>query len=65
MFEADIHLRLLHISMLDIQTVFESLVCCLEGIQGYPYTITPAKLATDLDLGIQVHLWSGKDVIMS
>ena len=65
MVEDAILIKLPPTSMLDIQTVFESLVCCLEGIQGYPYTITPAKLATDLDLGIQVHLWSGKDVIMS
>jgi hypothetical protein len=32
MFEADIYLRLLQTSILDINKVFESLVCCLKGI---------------------------------
>jgi hypothetical protein len=59
MVESDIHLRLLHITILDIYKVFETLVCCLKGIWLYPYTITLAKLATDL--GIQVHLRSGND----
>ena len=31
-FEADIHLRLLHTSILDIYKVFETFVCCLKGI---------------------------------
>ncbi len=52
--EADIHVRLLHTSILDIYKVFESLVSCLKGIWVHPYTITPAKLPPDL--GIQVHL---------
>ncbi len=63
MVEADIHLRLLHISIVDIYKVFETLVCCLEGISLHPYAITLAKLATDL--GIQVHLRSGNDVTTS
>ena len=63
MVEADIHLRLLHTSILDIYKVFEPLLCCLKGIRVHPYTITPAKLAPDL--GIQVHLWSVNDVIRS
>ncbi len=63
MVEADIHLRLLHISMLDIYKVFETLVCWLKGIWLHPYTITLAKLATDL--GIQVHLRSGNDATTS
>ena len=53
-FEADIHFRLLHTSILDIYKVFETLVCCLKGIWVHPYTITPAKLPPDL--GSQVHL---------
>jgi hypothetical protein len=63
MFEADIYLRLLHTSMLDISKVFETLVCCLKGIWVQPYSITPAKLPPDL--GIQVHLRSGNDATMS
>ncbi len=45
--EADIHLRPLHTSILDIHKVFETLVCCLKGIWLPPYTITPAKLPPD------------------
>jgi hypothetical protein len=63
MFEADIHLRKLHISILDIYKVFETLECCLKGIWLQPYSITPAKLPPDL--GIQVHLKSGNDAITS
>jgi hypothetical protein len=61
MFEADIHLRLLHISILDIYKVFEPLVCSLKGIWMHTYTITQYKLAQDL--GIQIHLRSGNDAI--
>ncbi len=53
MFEADIHLRLLYTSIVDIYKVFESLVCCLKGIWVHPYTITPAMLPPDL--GNQCH----------
>jgi hypothetical protein len=63
MFEADIYLRLLHTSILDVYKVFEPLVCCLKGIWVQPYSVTPAKLAPDL--GIQVHLRSGNDATMS
>jgi hypothetical protein len=63
MVEADIHFRLLHTSILDINKVFEMLVCCLKGIWLHPYTDTPAKLAPDLR--IQVHLRSGNDDTMS
>jgi hypothetical protein len=59
MFEADIHLRLLHTSILDIYKVFEPLVCCLKGIWLHPYTVTLAKLPPNL--GIQVHLRSRHD----
>ncbi len=46
MVEADIYLRLLLISILDIYTVFEVLFFCLKGILEHPYTITLAKLAS-------------------
>ena len=63
MFAADIYLRSLHTSILDIYEVFEPLACCLKGIWVQPYSITPAKLPPDL--GIQVHLWSENDAITS
>jgi hypothetical protein len=50
MFEADIHFRLLHTSILDIYKVFEPLVCCLKGIWVHLYTVTTAKLAPDLEV---------------
>ena len=46
--EADVPLKLLHASILDIYKVIESLECCLKGIRVYSYTITPARLAPDL-----------------
>ncbi len=61
MFEADIHLRLLHTSILDIYKLFESFVCSLKGIWLHPCTVTPYKLAPDL--GSQVHLRSGSDTV--
>ncbi len=63
MFEADIYLRLLHTSILDIYKVFEPLVCCLKGTWVQPYSITPAKLPPDL--GIPVHLRNGNDATTS
>jgi hypothetical protein len=63
MVEADIHLRPLHTSILDIYKVFKPLVFCLKGVWVHPYTITPAKLAPDL--GSQGHLWSENDAIKS
>ena len=64
MVEADIHLRLLHTSILDIYKVFKPLIsCCLKVIWVFPYTVTPAKLTPDL--GIQGHLWSGNDATTS
>ncbi len=63
MVKADIHLRPLHTTILDIYKVFETLVCCLKGIWLHPYTITLAKLPPDL--GIQVHLRSGNDATTS
>ena len=61
MVEADIHLRPLHTSILDIYKVFEPFVCFLKGIRLHSYTITPVKLAPDLE--IKVHLRSGNDAI--
>ena len=63
MFEADIHLRSLHTSILDIYKVWGSLLCCLNGIWMHPYTMTLAKLT--LDLGSHGHLWIGNDAIVS
>ncbi len=63
MVEADIHLRLLHTSILDIYKVFELLLCCLKAIWLHPYTVTPAKLAQDL--GIQGNVLSENKAITS
>ncbi len=63
MFEADIHLRLLHTFILVICKVFEPLVCCLKGIWLHPYIVTLAKFPPDL--GIQVHLRSRNDATTS
>jgi hypothetical protein len=63
MFEADIHLRPLHASILDIYKVFETLVSCLKGIWLHPYTVASAKVPPDL--GSQVHLRSENDAITS
>jgi len=52
--EADICIRLLPKSPLDICKVFEPFVCCLKGICVHTYAVTPAKLAPDL--GIMGHL---------
>jgi len=51
-FEADIHLRLIPTSLLDMYKVFEPLVCCLKGIWMHPYTITPARLAPVVTCGV-------------
>ncbi len=61
--EADIQLRLLHTSIVDIYKVFKLLVCCLKEVWVHPYTVTLAKLA--LDLGSQDHLWSENDATTS
>jgi len=63
MIEADIHLRPLHTSILVIYKLFETLVCCLNGIWLHPYTITLAKLPPDLEN--QVHLRSRNDATTS
>ena len=63
MVEANIHLRHVHTSIIDIYKVFELMVCCLKGIRVHPFTVTPSKLAPDLE--IHVHLSSGNDAITS
>jgi hypothetical protein len=63
MVEADIHLRAVHISTVDICKVFEPLLCCLKCIWLHRHTVTWAKLAPDL--GIKVYLRYGNDAITS
>jgi hypothetical protein len=63
MIEADIHLKLLHTSILDIYKVFDPFVCSLKDIYLHPYTVTPAKLTPDL--GSQGHFCSENNAIMS
>jgi hypothetical protein len=50
MVEADIHLRLLPTSILDINNVFEPLVFCLKGIWMHPCIIITAMLAPDFGI---------------
>ena len=64
MFEADIHLRLLHTSILDIYKVFEPLVCCLKGIWLHPYTITLAKLPPDLGSQCHIVMFEAADIYL-
>ncbi len=52
MVEADIHLRLIPTSILDIYNVLESLVCGLKGIWMHPYIVIPAKLASDFEIWV-------------
>jgi len=62
MFEADIHIRPFHTSILDISKVFEPLAYCCNAC-GCTYTVTLAKVVQDL--GTQGHLWSEINAIMS
>jgi hypothetical protein len=64
MFEANIHLRPLSTSIIDIHKIIEPLVCCLKEIWEHPYTVTPAMMAPS-DYGSQGHLWSENDTITS
>jgi hypothetical protein len=64
MFEADIYLKSLQTSILDIHKIIEPLLCCLKEIWEHPYTVTLAKLAPS-DLVSQGHLWSENDAISS
>jgi hypothetical protein len=65
MVEANSHIKLLPISILDIYKVFEHIDMLSMGIQNQPYTVTGTLLCSDL--GALGHLWSQNDddVIMS
>ena len=63
MFEADIYIRPLSTSILDVYKVFEPLECCPKGMWVHPYTVPPAMVAPDW--GILSQLWSGNDAITS
>jgi hypothetical protein len=52
MVEADIHLRLLPTSILDMYNVVELLVFGLKGIWMHPCIIIPAKLAPDFGIWV-------------
>ncbi len=56
MVEADIYLRLLHISILDIYTVFKPLVWFLKGVCVHPYRLVWATLKTIASSAI-LDLW--------
>jgi hypothetical protein len=63
MVEADIYLKLLPTSKLDMYKVFGVLLCCFKGIWVHPYNVTQAKLSPDFEF--RGHLWSGNDAISS
>jgi hypothetical protein len=63
MVEADIPLKLLPTSVLDVYKVFEHIDMLTIGIQYQPYTVIPTQLGSDF--GALGHLWSQNDVIMS
>jgi hypothetical protein len=63
MVEADSHLKLVPISILDIYKVIERIDMLSMGIQYQPYIFIPTLLGSDF--GILGHLWSQYDVIMS
>ena len=63
MVDANIHLRLLHTSILDMYKVFELLLCCLKAICLHPHTATLVNLAPDLVS--QGHLWNENNAITS
>jgi hypothetical protein len=64
MVEADGHFKLLPTSILDIYKVFEHIDMLYIYIQYQPYTVIPTLLLGS-DFGVQGHLWSQNDVIMS
>jgi hypothetical protein len=64
MVEADTHLKLLPISILDIYKVIEHIDMLSMGIQYQPYTVILTLLLA-LEFGVLAHLWSRNDVIMS
>jgi hypothetical protein len=62
MVEANSHLKLLPLSILNMYKVVEHIDMLSIGIQQQPYTVNPILLGSDFDnLG---HMWSGNDVIM-
>jgi hypothetical protein len=63
MVEADSHLKLLPMSIIDIYKVFQHIYMLSMGIQYQPYTVIPTVLGSDF--GALGHLWSQNDVIMS
>jgi hypothetical protein len=63
MVEADSHLKLLLISILDMYKEFECIDMLSMGVEYQPYTVIPTLLGSDF--GVLDHLWSQNDVIMS
>jgi hypothetical protein len=64
MVEADSHLKMLPTSILDTYKVIEHINMLSMGIQYHSYTVIPTQLLGS-DFGVQDHLWSQNDVIMS
>jgi hypothetical protein len=63
MVEADSHLKLLPVSILDMYKVFEHIDMLSMGIDQQPYTVIPTLLGSDF--GVLDHsIWSQNDVIM-
>ncbi len=56
MVEADIHLKLIPTSILDIYNVIEHIDMLSMGIQYQLYTVIPTLLGSDF--GVLGHLWS-------
>jgi hypothetical protein len=63
MVEADSHLKLLPVFLLDIYNVFEHIDMLSMGIKYQPYTVIPTLHGSDF--GALGHLWSQNDVIVS
>jgi hypothetical protein len=62
MVEADVHLKLLPTSILNIYKVFGHIDMLFIGIKDQPYTVIPTLLS---DFGARGHMWSQNDVIVS
>ncbi len=63
MVEADGHLKLLPISILDIYKLFEYIDMLSIDIQYQPYTVLPTQLGSEF--GVRGHLWSQNDAFLS
>ena len=63
MVEANSHLKLLPLSILNMYKVVEHIDMLSIGIQQQPYTVNPHLLVSDF--GVLGHLWSQNDVITS